>query len=346
MPDVFGPTFIRTAGRMTSLRAGRRRLAILFYHRILAQPDPMYPDVPAVDVFATHMKALRDSFNVVGLADAVEMLGEGCLPPRAVAITFDDGFADNYHVALPVLRRLRLEATVFIASDFIDGGCMFNDAVIEACRHAPLHGWRTGIAEIGDVDIGSEPRRAVVAGELVQRIRYLEPVLRNDYAARLLRSAGARQPANLMMSGDEVVALGRAGIEIGAHTASHPILARLGAAEAEGEIVSGREALAQLTGRSIRLFAYPNGKPGIDFTVRDVETVRRQGFAGAVTTAWGCPDRSVDRFELPRIGCWGETPMRFSMRLLWYFSRGMATAGGTAQPAGIRDRQDGGTTKQ
>ena len=345
MPDAFGSPLIRTVGRMASRGRAGRRLAILFYHRVLAQPDPMYPGVPDVDEFARHMTALRDSFNVVGLADGVAMLAEERLPPRAVAITFDDGFADNYHVAFPVLRRLRLDATVFIATDYLDGGCMFNDAVIEACRHAPLDRWRTGIAEIGDIEIGAEQRRAVVAGELVRRIRYRDPVLREDYAERLLNSGGARPLSNLMMTSEQVVELDKGGIEIGAHTASHPILARLGATDAEREIVTGRETLAQLTADPIRLFAFPNGKPGTDFTPRDVETIRRLGFKGAVTTAWGVPDRTASRFELPRIGCWGETPKRFSLRLLWYFAQGMPHAGSGTGSVDAFDEQDGNVSR-
>ena len=344
MPDSIGRALIRVTGHVASAGLAGRRLAILLYHRVLPRPDPMYPGEPDAGVFGRYMTALRDSFNVVGLAEGVAMLAEGRLPPRAVAITFDDGFADTYHVALPVLRSLRLDATVFVATDFLDGGCMFNDAVIEACRHAPLARWRTGIDEIGDVEIGSEQRRAAVAAGLVKQLRYLDPQLRSDYATQLMRSCGTQPPCNLMMTRDEVIALSTAGIEIGAHTASHPILARLSAAEAECEIMSGRASLSQLTGGQIRLFAFPNGKPGIDFTARDVDTVSRLGFQGAVTTAWGCADRSVDRFELPRIGCWGETPMRFSIRLLWYFARGMSRAG-AIRPACADDRQDGSTAK-
>lgn len=344
MANALGSLAIRAVGRVTPVGKGGRRLAILFYHRVLAQPDPMYPGVPDVGVFARHMSALRDSFNVVGLSEGIEMLANGSLPPRAVAITFDDGFADNYRVAFPVLRRLRLDATVFVATDYLDGGCMFNDAVIEACRHAPLQRWRTGVGEIGDVEIGTEERRAAVSGELVRKIRYLDPALREQYASRLLESTGANRPTDIMMRSDEVAALDKAGIGIGAHTASHPILARLGAKEAEREITTGREALLQIADGPIRLFAFPNGKPGIDFTARDVETVRRLGFHGAVTTEWGCPDHSVDRLELPRLGCWGETPMRFSIRLLWYFAQGMPGSNRETGSAAAFDEQDEGST--
>ena len=71
---------------------------------------------------------------------ALAQLRAGTLPPRAVVVIFDDGYADNFQVALPVLQHYRLPAAFFVAAGFLDGGCMFNDLVVEACRVAPAGG--------------------------------------------------------------------------------------------------------------------------------------------------------------------------------------------------------------
>lgn len=83
------------------------------------------------------MRCVKSNSDVLARAEAVRALAEHRLPTRALAITFDDGYADNHDVALPILRRLALPATFFTATGFLDGGCMFNDIVIEAVRGGP-----------------------------------------------------------------------------------------------------------------------------------------------------------------------------------------------------------------
>ncbi|MCF6210145.1 MAG: polysaccharide deacetylase family protein [Gammaproteobacteria bacterium] len=119
-------------------RGGRnRRLAVLIYHRVLPNADPLHPREPDLDTFRWQMAAVAATCNVLPLTEAVERLASHSLPPRAVAITFDDGYADNLTQALPVLHEFDLPATVFVASGFIDDGIMWNDTVIETLRRVP-----------------------------------------------------------------------------------------------------------------------------------------------------------------------------------------------------------------
>ena len=80
------------------------------------------------------MRWVKSVFNVIPLEEGVAGIKSGKLPPRALSITFDDGYANNATVAAPILKRLGLHATFFIATGFLDGGRMFNDTVIEAVR--------------------------------------------------------------------------------------------------------------------------------------------------------------------------------------------------------------------
>ena len=127
-----------------------------------------------------------------------------------------------------------------------------------------------------------------------------------------------------MMSSGQVVALRRAGMQIGAHTVSHPILARLDDQAAHDEIALGKQALEALLDERVGLFAYPNGKPGEDYNGSNVQIVRGLGFDAAVTTARGAADQTTDRFQVPRFTPWDRSRARFGARLaanLWVLRR-------------------------
>src|SRR6185295_2112486 len=99
--------------------------------------DPVASGTVDAAAFDWQMECLSRCFRVLPLSEAVERLRQGTLPGRAACVTFDDGYADNAEVALPILRRHGLCATFFVATGFLDGGIMFNDRVIEAVRGAP-----------------------------------------------------------------------------------------------------------------------------------------------------------------------------------------------------------------
>ena len=307
---------LRAAGSLLSHGPEGRRLVILHYHRVPDVPDPLNPDLLDRPVFAMHMQALADVFNVLPLSDALAQLRAGTLPPRAVVVTFDDGYADNFQVALPVLQHYRLPAAFFVAAGFLDGGCMFNDLVVEACRVAPAGGWHTGVEGLGTVQVADVLARVQLAGRIISRLKYLGADERLAAARDLLHSAGGTQPGHIMMESDEGRALHRAGMEIGGHTQSHPILARLGSDEADREIRTGKAALESLLGTRVAHFAYPNGKPGTDYLPRDVTAAKAAGFTSALTTVWARATRTADPFQIPRVGSWDRSRQRFCARLL------------------------------
>lgn len=294
----------------------RSRLLILTYHRILPQPDPMLPDDVDVTTFAWQMQLLKAQFNPLPLAEAVRRLKEGALPARAACVTLDDGYANNFTVALPVLERWSIPATIFIATGFLDGGRMWNDTVIEAVRATPLPE-----IDLEPIGLGRRPahtpeERVTTAHRLIDAIKYREPAERERCVEEIVARSQARLPGDLMMSSTQVAALARAGVEVGGHTVSHPILARLPAREAEREIQAGRDRLQEITGRAVRIFAYPNGRPGQDYAAEHVAMARGAGFEAAVSTAWGCARPGTDLWQLPRVAPWDRSRLRFSLRLL------------------------------
>ncbi|HEY7238252.1 MAG TPA: polysaccharide deacetylase family protein [Burkholderiales bacterium] len=295
--------------------AGPRALSVLAYHRVLPRPDPLLPGEPDAAEFEARMRWLRANFNVLPLGAAVEALREDRLPRRALCITFDDGYADNHGVALPILRRLALPATFFVATGFLDGGCMFNDLVIEAVRRARGPHLRLEDIGLGHYALATVEQRVRAIDAILSRLKYFQPGQRQQVAAEIARRAGAAVPADLMMTSDQVRSLHQAGMSVGAHTVNHPILAEIPAAEARNEMAQSRARLEDITGAPVRLFAYPNGVPLRDYRREHAELARALGFEAAVSCAWGAARSGDDVFQLPRFTPWDRGHFRFGLRL-------------------------------
>jgi peptidoglycan/xylan/chitin deacetylase (PgdA/CDA1 family) len=282
----------------------------------MPEPDHMRPGEIDARTFDWHLATLTKHFNVLPLHDAIKCLKEGCLPARAVSITFDDGYADNVEVALPILWRWQLPATFFVATGFLDGGCMWNDSVIEALRQAP--GAELDLANLGlaRFPISTIEQRRQAAMALILAFKYLPVDERDEQVRKLLDLCSMKPPDTLMMRSDQVRTLRNAGMGIGAHTVSHPILTRLDNASARSEIAQSKNYLEELIDESVDLFAYPNGKPQKDYNIDHVNIVRSLGFFAALSTAWGTGNANSDFYQLPRFCPWDRTPRRFVLRLL------------------------------
>jgi len=312
---------IRSAGDAIAPRGkGDGRLCILNYHRILSTPDPLLNSEPTVDTFRWQMDMLATCFNVLPLHDAVQMLQTERMPPRAVAITFDDGYRSTYDLALPVLREYALQATVFVTTGHIEKGSMWNDIILEATRRLP-----DGELELHDIGCGSYPLytnadRQNTAMALTERAKYLPPPQRTQLNHKLEALAGVPLDQELMLTQDMVRTLSRNNIEIGGHTITHPILTRIDDDAARAEIVGNKQQLEAIVDKPLRLFAYPNGKQGVDFDARHVQMVGEAGYAAAFTTAVGPATRHSSCFEIPRSRPWDGMPLMFAGRLLQWLS--------------------------
>lgn len=299
---------------------GTGRLSILIFHRVHARPDPLFPTEPDAQRFDRICSWLSRWFHVMPLDRAVEALKEGHLPSRAACITFDDGYADNHDVALPILQRHGLPATFFIATGYLDGGRMFNDTVAETFREAPHSSIEVGDLASGlpdTLDLSTLDARRRAIADVLGVVKHL-PVQQRESIAQALqhRAAVRRLPQGLMMQSAQVLALHRAGMQVGAHTRSHPILAHLDRDAARREILEGRDELESITDAPVRLFAYPNGRPHQDYSRETVSLVSELGFSAAVTTAWGSGCSETDLLQLPRFTPWDLSGTRFGFRLL------------------------------
>lgn len=307
----------------------RQALTILVYHRVLTQWDPLREGELVAEAFDEQMRFISKKFRVLPLLDAVRKLKQGKLPSRACCITFDDGYADNLTVALPTLKRYDLPATVFVATGYLDGQRMFNDAVIDAIACS-----RSSQLDLRELDLGLHsieflPERQQSVAAVLREFKYWAPEARDAVLPRLVELANCGPlPRGMMLNRDQVGELARSGVEIGGHTVTHPILTSIDDARARDEMVQGKRLLESLTGGPVRAFAYPNGQPQKDYAVRHVAMAIEAGFELAVTTARGVSNPRSDVFQLPRFAPWGKTAWRWSLQLVrnaWTTSSGAAS---------------------
>lgn len=292
------------------------RLSILIFHRVHAHPDPLFPDEPDIRRFHELIDWVSRWFTVLPLDVAAMRLRSASLPARAAAITFDDGYADNVSNALPVLLHHRIPATFFISTAFLDGGRMWNDSVIEALRRTHRREFDDRATGLGVLPLETLAQRRAAIDAVLTHAKYLEPAQRKMRVKQIEDCTGAHLPNDLMMRSDQLLALRDAGMQIGAHTVSHPILEKITDAQARREIFSSQDVLQTHLDLPVTLFAYPNGRPGTDYSARHVAMVRDAGFIAAVSTATGAAASGADLHQLPRFTPWDRGRLRFGVRLL------------------------------
>jgi len=273
---------------------------ILGYHRVSDEPHPFFGGLP-VRIFRRHMEHLKTYFTPLPLKELVERAASGDVPPNAIAVTFDDGYRDNYQNAFPVLVQFEMPATVFLATSAVEANKpLWHDRVFEAFRltSANFLIWKgEALAMTNDTEV------EFVLERVLEYLRTCSPAKRDEVILDLeqkLRVDLSSEDFLPKLDWNEVRRMYERNITFGAHTVSHPILSRMPLDDAVREIRLSKEVIEKQLGTSIELFAYPNGRHE-DFTDQIKEALRTEGFACAVTTMHGINDASTDPFELRRL---------------------------------------------
>lgn len=316
------------SGLLALARLARQRVRglVLRYHAITEGESAVPYATPGiclpVEAFGLQMAFLRRAYSVVGLDALTDALAGGCsLPPRSVAITFDDGYADNEELAARILQRQGVSATFFVSTGFLGSGCMWNDRVIEAIRACEAARLDLSALGLGNHPLGSIHERRHAIASLLAAIKHYEPARRETVTKSIAVAAGDNPAPALMMAEQQVRSLRTLGMDVGAHTVTHPILTRVSRAAAHNEMSASKSELERLLGEPVRLFAYPNGVPVKDYAAEHTELACDCGFIAAVSTAWGAASARSDRYQLPRFTPWDSTRLRYGARLLANFTR-------------------------
>ena len=289
---------------------------ILFGHRVTAPGDSRGVPSDSLDALLGY---LRSQFDALTVADAVERLQAGGGSSRpGVALTFDDGYADNLHHLLPVLRARRFPATVFVTSGTIGTReRLWFEETRRCIRETNAPAVEAEFLEQA-LPLSTPQQRTIAAEAVVEGMK--ATLARPAEAVAHLREAlgVAERPCDdteRMLSREELAALAADPlVTIGAHTVRHPMLARLPAEDAAREIEDSRAALAEIIGYQPAFFAYPNGQPE-DIPPAAVEHLRRSGWKCAVTTVPAVARRDDDPMLLPRLPLGSGPPERLAWSL-------------------------------
>jgi peptidoglycan/xylan/chitin deacetylase (PgdA/CDA1 family) len=288
-------------------RRGQDGPVILLYHRVVErEADPMGVCVSPRN-FVQQLEVLKTSRELAPLAEIVA----GDLPPRAAAVTFDDGYRDNLEHAAPALAEARLPATLFVATGPIaEGQGFWWDELERLLRAAPddaesssltleLAGQRRAFR------VGTEHERRIARRHLHAWFQPMPPEEVSSALSAVRDWAGASEEdgtpeLDRAMTPEELrVFAGVPGLAVGAHTRSHRSLRHADQATQDAEIGGSRADIAGWLGTEPTCFSYPFGVPGADFDDGVVARVRAAGFSLAVTTRPGAV-HGADRFQLPR----------------------------------------------
>ena len=293
---------------------------ILIYHRVHPDAGPFTIDAVPPDRFDRQMKHLARAYHTLPLEELLDRAREGTLPHRAVAVTFDDGYADNFEHAFPILRRRGIPATVFLVSGCIETGAMlWHDRVLRAFAATGRRRWRSPWDGM-EAHAETVPDRRRAAFRALGALKPLAEEARLASVAQLEEELGVTPPSGderLMLDWKGLRAMGDGGISFGSHTETHPILSRTDPARAWLELTRSKQAIEEGAWRPVTLFAYPNGRPE-DYTEEIVGLVRRAGYRAAVTTTFGANEAGDDVYRLRRGTPWLPGDAGFRLQLAFH----------------------------
>ena len=282
---------------------------ILGYHRIHAVKDDFYQVCVSPENFAEHMEALRKYAHPIPLHTLVQSLKQNALPSSSVAVTFDDGYADNLYVAKPILEKHDIPATVFICTGYLDGEFWWDELerLVHSSRADPgtlrLH-VRGAQFKWDPPEVNSERNNSEVQWQFqhaLYRFLLALDVEDQNFAMERIRS-WSEVPFSVSstpraISEEELLRLVDGGlIELGAHTRHHPMLPQLSCEKQKEEIESSKRDLEMLLGKKITGFSYPNGRATVDAK----RLLRDLGFTYACTSLHDVVRPGSDVYELTR----------------------------------------------
>lgn len=282
-------------------RRHRRKFGVLTFHSFSER------DQPNVEAICAHIVRHFEPVSLSAILDALD--GVKALPDNAITVTVDDGYRSFLLHGHPIFRQNRIPVTVYAVAGFSDGRLwLWPDQIEFGLRHTARSSVRTplGDGEPMELTLRTPEEKDDAIFRLTETLKRVS----NDRRIAFLADFGSlcgvdipQEPPNgcEAMSWDDLRAVASEGVEIGCHSATHPILSRISnRLELESEIGGAKETMEERLGMAVRHFCYPNGL-ATDVNEAVVRCVREAGFASAVSTLCGFDSMEADRFQIRRV---------------------------------------------
>jgi peptidoglycan/xylan/chitin deacetylase (PgdA/CDA1 family) len=304
---------LRLYERVMRARSGPRAF-ILLYHRV-SDGDPCCRNMSiSPRLFRKQIAYLAHSrYRPISLTTLLDYLeGRTELTEDSIAVTFDDGYRDNFTMAYPILQEFQVPATIFLTTGLIDSQeapwwDRVGRAIARLGRNCtpvqcpdpriPAATWR----QVRAAARVSRRRELVRATEIVESLKSFGGCQREQIVAALEGLVVAESDMPLMLTWEMIRQMRGELISFGSHTVTHPVLSRINAAEARRELSDSKRRIESMLGEEVPFFAYPNGA-ATDFSPQTIDLVREAGFKLALTTVSGTNDRHVNPRALKRYG--------------------------------------------
>ena len=279
----------RVVGRVRSRVA--RHVPVLAYHRVFEPPDG-YPCDPGLvsatpEDFRRQMAFVSRMFDVLSASELADVIrGNRALPARPLVITFDDGFADNYLHAFPILSEYGITATFFLSTEYIDSHKPFwFDALYASILSTPNR--EIELPSISErLRIGDDRERR---GAQAERLLRTAKTVADETRLQLLCELREQLDMNIAdehsypLSTAQVTEMLEGGMDIGSHTVSHPLLSRIAdRKQLDYELSASKATLEQIAGREITTLSYPVGGLG-SYNSRVIDAAMAAGYQLAFT---------------------------------------------------------------
>jgi len=258
-------------------------------------------------VFDRQMCFLKERFTVVGIDEIAERIEAGSrVDRRMAAVTFDDGYEDNYRNALPILRKHGLTAAFYVTSGAVgDADVLWTVRLRLAVRRCSLDALSIQAVGGRPLDVSSDEAKESAIKLLTGIVKRSRPAEADAVLAQVIEACGAehaRPDRRVIMDEREIREMRGAGMTVGAHTVNHYNLTCLEPDDVAREIRESRAFLEDVVGESVVHMAYPDGRTGRHFDGGVARAAKEQGLRSAVTSIAGPASSAYSVFSIPRLG--------------------------------------------
>lgn len=319
-----------------ALQLANKGIPILMYHGFCDQKsfsgiENYHGKHLYVEKFEEQIRYLKQHYKIITLARLLDHYRNAtALPVNSVLLTIDDGYASNFHLAFPILKKYQAPASIFITTDFVEKR---NFLWVDRLEYALNRTQRTNVqltvtGKEWTYDLSSPSLKKAADRGIKRELKRLASSLRDPIIDRIEESLEAKiihdHPVPAMyepLTPEQIKIMVDSNlVSVGSHTTSHVIMSVCSPEEMRDELVRSKHAIEQMSQRPCNIFSYPNGEAG-DFNRQSRDILREIGFKCALTTVVGVNPWNQDSYELKRLNIHNDGDLTGFVRTLSSFAR-------------------------